>query len=77
MGAHLRKWRFDKNTMIRKFAAFVPVLTLVGASAFAAQAPATDTTTTTTEKKHAKKHAKKAKASKTTTTDTTAAPAKK
>jgi hypothetical protein len=64
--------------MIRKIAAFVPVLALAGTSVFAAQAPATDTTATKTEKstkKHAKKHSKKAKTA--TSTDATTAPAKK
>ena len=61
--------------MIRKFAAFVPVLALVGTSAvFAAQAPATDAPAKT-DKKHAKKHTKKTKT--TTATETTTAPAKK
>lgn len=57
---------------------FVPVLAILGTSAFAAQAPATNDPAPKTEKKHAKKHSKKAKASKTTTSaDPAAAPAKK
>jgi len=64
--------------MIRKIAAFVPVLALAGTSVFAAQAPATTDpapATKTTAKKHSKKHGKKSTA---TSTDTaTPAPAKK